>query len=235
MRRAQRLLRLVQLLRARRSATAAELAEELGVSVRTIYRSMRDLEDAGVPVEGEAGVGYRLSHRLDLPQMTFAPLELEALVLGVRIVQTWADPELAGAARSALDRIRGALPSPLARAIDETVLFAGPTRAGRQAASHLGVLREAIARRRVVRLQYADGEGVLTERAVWPLGLYFWGTRWTLAAWCELRQGFRNFRPDRIAALELSEQRFSLDEDRDLEAFLTAMRGECAPPGTTAP
>lgn len=231
MRRAQRLLRLVQLLRARRSATAAELAEELGVSVRTIYRSMRDLEDAGVPVEGEAGVGYRLAHRLDLPKLTFAPLELEALVLGVRIVEAWTDPALASAARSALERIQGALPGPLARAIDETVLFAGPTTRGAMAARHLGVLREAIARRRVVGLEYADFEGVVTEREVWPLGLYFWGTRWTLAAWCELREGFRNFRPDRIAAVTLRERRYELDEERDLDAFIDAMRSRGMPPG----
>jgi len=229
MRRAHRLLRLVQLLRARKVATAAELADELGVSTRTVYRAVRDLEDAGVPVEGEAGVGYRLGHRLDLPAMTFTPTELEALVLGVRMVSSWADPELAGSARSALDRIRGAMPGPLARAMDATVLFSASTPWSRRASDHLGQLREAIACRRVVSLAYEDGKGQTSQRDVWPLGLYFWGTRWTLGAWCVLREDFRNFRPDRIASMTVTDQRFETDENIGLDAFLAAMKARGGP------
>lgn len=229
MRRAHRLLRLVQLLRARKVATAAELADELGVSVRTVYRAVRDLEDAGVPVQGEAGVGYRLGHRLDLPAMTFTPLELEALVLGVRMVSTWADPELADAARSALQRVRGVLPGPLARAIDATVLFSTPTPWSRHAADHLGVLRDAIARRRVVRMTYQTGSGSTSERDIWPLGLYFWGTSWTVGAWCTLREDFRNFRPDRIQSVDVLEERYVVNEDNDLDAFLAAMKAKGMP------
>lgn len=229
MRRADRLLRLVQLLRARRTATASELAEELGVSVRTVYRAVRDLEDAGVPVEGEAGVGYRLSHRLDLPAMTFSPAELEALVLGVRMVETWGDPKLAASARSALDRVRGVLPGPLRRAIDETVMFAPGTRWSTRSDAALGVLRESIATRRKVRLVYEDAGGGATERVVWPIGLWFWGARWTVGAWCELREDFRNFRPDRVVEAVALDSRFELEEGRDLAAFEAVMRGHDVP------
>jgi predicted DNA-binding transcriptional regulator YafY len=232
MRRAHRLLRLVQLLRARKVATAAELADELGVSTRTIYRAVRDLEDAGVPVEGEAGVGYRLGHRLDLPAMTFTPLELEALVLGARMVSAWADPELADAARTALERVRGALPSPLARAMDATFLFSTSSAWSRRAADHLGLLRQAIASQRVVRIAYTDGDGAVSEREIWPLGLYFWGTRWTVGAWCTLRQDFRTFRPDRITAVDVTNIRFETDDAHSLEAFLAAMRAQARPTAT---
>ncbi len=231
MRRAQRLLRLVQILRARRTATAAELADEVGVSTRTIYRSVRDLEDAGVPIEGEAGVGYRLSHRVDLPSMTFTPEELEALVLGVRMVRTWGDPDLADAARLALDRIQGALPGPLARAIDKTVLFSNPVPWKESTPVALKTLREAIARQRVVALHYVDRHDAETTRTIRPLGLYFWGTVWTVAAWCELRAGFRNFRADRVVRAELLDRRFQTDENTDLEAFVVEMRA--SPPGPT--
>lgn len=229
MRRADRLLRLVQLLRARRTATAAELAAELGVSVRTVYRAVRDLEDAGVPVEGEAGVGYRLAHRLDLPAMTFSVPELEALVLGVRMVETWGDPALAGAARSALDRIRGVLPGPLRRAIDDTVLFSPRARWTPRADASLAVLREAIGTQQKVRLVYADAHGAETERLVWPLALYFWGNRWTVGAWCELRQGFRNFRPDRVVHAAAVDDRFEHVEGQDLASFAAAMKAEGVP------
>jgi len=226
MRRAHRLLRLVQLLRARRVATAAELAEELGVSTRTVYRAVRDLEDAGVPVEGEAGVGYRLAHRVDLPPMTFSPLELEALVLGARMVSTWADPELAAAANSAVQRVQGAMPGPLARTMDESVLFSRPTNWSKTAGKNLSLLRSAIAEQRKVVVDYADAMGVPTQRTLRPLGLYFWGTRWTLAAWCELRHAFRNFRPDRIVAVSLLDARFDPTDECGLEAFRTAMAEE---------
>lgn len=229
MRRADRLLRLVQLLRARRTATAAELAAELGVSVRTVYRAVRDLEDAGVPVEGEAGVGYRLAHRLDLPAMTFSVPELEALVLGVRMVETWGDPALAAAARSALDRVRGVLPGPLRRAIDDTVLFSPRTPWTRPADAALTVLREAIGTQHKVRLVYADAQGEQTERVVWPLALYFWGNRWTVGAWCELRQGFRNFRPDRVVGATCLEARFERTDGQDLHAFAAEMQAQGMP------
>jgi predicted DNA-binding transcriptional regulator YafY len=102
--RTDRVLRLVQLLRQRGVVTAATLARELGVSKRTVYRDVRDLEESGVPVEGEAGVGYRLARGFELPPLTFNAAEIEALVLGARMVQAAGDPERGEAARSALER-----------------------------------------------------------------------------------------------------------------------------------
>jgi biotin operon repressor len=124
MRRADRLFQLVQLLRLRRAATGRELAETLGVSLRTLYRDIRDLAHSGVPIRGEAGVGYRLDRGFELPPLTFSGAELEGLVLGARMVATWGDAELAGAVRSAMTKIEAVLPEGLRRVLLETALFA---------------------------------------------------------------------------------------------------------------
>lgn len=222
MRRADRLFLLVQLLRAKRVTTAEHLAAELGVSKRTVYRDIRDLEDSGIPVEGEAGVGYRLHRGFELPPMTFTPGELEALVLGARMVEAWGDDALGADARAVLTKVGAVLPPALKPVLDGTALFAMPRRWRSDALRGLGDLRAAITARRKLRLGYVGADERVSERIVRPLGLYFWGTSWTLAAWCELRTAYRNFRPDRIAALEVLDTRF--DEDGpSLSGFLDAM------------
>lgn len=217
MRRADRLFRLVQLLRTSPVRTGASLAEELGVSLRTVYRDIGDLEAQGVPIEGEAGVGYRLARGHDLPPMTFTAAEIEALVLGARMVGSWADGELASASQSAVDKIREVLPTLLRPLADETTLFVPHLRASDDA---LGPLRVAIRDRRKVRLSYENGQGEATDRVVWPLGLFFWGKRWSLVGWCELRGDSRNFRVDRIAAVDVLDATYPLDQERSLQAAL---------------
>ncbi len=203
MRRADRLFQLVQLLRRRRAVTAAELARSLEVSERTVYRDVRDLSISGVPIEGEAGVGYRLKPGFDLPPLMFTAEELQALRLGAQIVEAWADERLAGAAATALSRIEGVLPEKLRAALDRPVLFApgfsAPDGAKRWMVEG-GAAMEA--GRKVGAGARKGGEGGASERVIEPLGLYYWGRVWTLGAWCELRQGFRTFRVDRIVALE---------------------------------
>ena len=222
MRRADRLFRLVQLLRSRRLVTAAQLAEELSVSVRTVYRDVRDLEESGVPIRGEAGVGYALQRGYELPPLTFNTAEIEALVLGMRMVQAHGDPDLADAAGSALTKVEAVIPSALREVLLKTALFAPGRR--RPSPQWLGPLRKAIADRQKVHMTYERPNGETSERAVRPLGLYFWGVVWSMAAWCELRKDYRNFRIDRIVTLDVLDQTFDATEGPSLDGFIDAMR-----------
>jgi predicted DNA-binding transcriptional regulator YafY len=201
MRRADRLFQIIQLLRVRRLTTAADLAQELEISTRTVYRDVQDLLESGVPIEGEAGVGYRLRKGYELPAMTFTVDELQALVLGGRLVEAWADPDLGVAVRGAMKKIESVLPEPLQESMLRTALFGPPGRMATQAPEPLRRLRHAISHDRWVSMRYADGEGRETERTVVPLALYFWGRQWLLAGYCLLRTDYRTFRVDRVAEL----------------------------------
>jgi predicted DNA-binding transcriptional regulator YafY len=204
MRRADRLFRIVQLLRRRRTVvTAAQIAEKLEVSERTVYRDIRDLIAAGTPIDGEAGVGYRLRPGYDLPPLMFDREEIQALVLGARIVAQFGDPALARASESILSKVAGVLPKELEPLLADTRLFVPNTRSGARSAAGLAVAREALVAQRRIQLKYANERGEETERTVRPLGVFFWGKTWTLAAWCEMRTGFRNFRLDRISEATL--------------------------------
>ncbi len=220
MRRADRLFEIVQLLQSRRFMTAERLATDLEVSTRTIYRDIRDLMASGVPIDGEAGVGYTLHRKFDMPPLMFDSEEIQALLLGARIVQSWADPELADAAKRALIKVEAVLPEQLRPKISEATLFAPKIPDRNPAAANLGVLRGAIDQSAKVRFSYTrlDGEG--SARTVRPLGLFFWGTVWSLAAWCEMRQDFRNFRVDRMAKLSVLEETFAPEPGRRLEDYL---------------
>ena len=205
MRRADRLFRIVQLLRRRRTVvTAAQIAEKLEVSERTVYRDIRDLIDAGTPIGGEAGVGYRLQAGYDLPPLMFDHEEIQALVLGARIVRQFGDPALARASESILAKVANVLPKDLEPLLAEARLFVPGMLGIPESTAGLALAREALIAHRRLRLRYDNGRGQQTERTVRPLGVFFWGRTWTLAAWCELRNDFRNFRLDRVdqAALQ---------------------------------
>lgn len=225
MRRADRLFQLVQVLRRRRVTTAAALGEALEVSERTIYRDVQALARSGVPIQGEAGVGYALARNYSLPPLTFTRAELTALVLGARIVEAWSDPDLASDAAGALRRIEAALPDVL-----QGVAAASALRAPRFHVSELGRrgladLRRAIDERRKVRLEYRRGDGVRSRRVLRPLGLFFWGDRWSLVAWCELRRAFRHFRLDRIHRLRVLDSTFESEPGRTLDDYLSLQVG----------
>jgi len=217
MRRADRLFRLVELLRARRHATGAWLAEQLQVSLRTLYRDIHDLTLSGVPIEGEAGVGYRLRYRLDVPPLLFNPEELEALLVGSRMVQAWGDTELAAAAGAALAKIHNVLPEALKREAQLARLFIPP--GGQARLPWLQPLRMAVRERRIVRIDYVREDGTPSQRTLWPLGLFFWGRAWTLVGWCHLREEFRHFRVDRIQQLDALEANFPDQPGRRLTDF----------------
>ena len=220
MRRADRLFRIVQLLRRRRTiTTAAQLASKLEISERTVYRDIRDLILAGTPIDGAAGVGYRLRPDYDLPPLMFDREEIQALVLGARIVRQFGDPALARASESILHKVAAVLPKELEPLLAEARLFVPTTIGGRRSADGLAVAREALIGQRRIRFGYANERGDATERTVRPLGVFFWGRTWTLAAWCEMRTDFRNFRLDRIKDATLLD-RFEDEPGRTLKDLL---------------
>jgi predicted DNA-binding transcriptional regulator YafY len=221
MRRADRLFQIIQLLRRRHVLTAAAIGAELEVSERTVYRDIADLVRSGVPIAGEAGVGYTLRRGFDLPPLMFTEEEIEALVLGTRVVSSWADEGLAKAAESALARIEAALTDKLKARLTGSRLFAPSFHGPQRVAAALADLRKAIDERRPTRLDYADNDGARTDRVVRPLGLFFWGNKWTLTAWCELRDDFRDFRLDRIQGMTMLEGQFELETGKTIEDFFS--------------
>jgi predicted DNA-binding transcriptional regulator YafY len=193
----------------RRPVTAARLAEQLGVSERTIYRDIQTLAGLGAPVAGEAGVGYMLKPGFFLPPLMFGADELEALVLGARWVRRQGDEALAQAASNALAKIAAATPKDLRDDMADTSLWV-PLGLDQPAASdiHVRPVREAIRYQHRLRMSYCDEHGAPSDRVVWPFALAFFEGRRLLAAWCELRLAFRHFRIDRIAAVESLQERY---------------------------
>lgn len=226
MRRADRLFQIVQILRNKHLVTAKVLAERLEVSERTIYRDIQDLSLSGVPVEGEAGVGYMLRHTLDIPPIMFTAEEIEALVIGARMVKTWGGSGLGQSAQSVLDKITAVIPEELKENIDTSKLFS--LRFGRREDIDitLDICRQAADKKYYLQLNYQRADGALSERRIRPLGLYFWGNVWTLAGWCELRKDFRNFRLDRIKSIKLENDRFIDEDGQTLSDFVIKMTCE---------
>ena len=227
MRRADRLFLIIHALRGRRSAQPARrLAETLGVSLRTVYRDVADLPLSGVPIEGEAGVGYMLRKGADIPPLMFNADELEALVVGTRFVRAFGGERLGRSASAALLKINAVLPPDLRERGRRTRIFA-PALADRiEATGLIDRLHAAIQARSVLLLDYRDQHAAVTRREVEPLCLAFWGGSWTLGGWCRLRRDFRNFRPDRIATLADTGQTFEDDPSRGLEAYLRSVGTE---------
>jgi predicted DNA-binding transcriptional regulator YafY len=199
--RTARLFDLIQALRRRRRAvTAASLAQELGVSKRTVHRDIETLSALGAPIEGEAGVGYMLRPGFMLPPLMLTEDELEALALGGLWVTQRADRDLAKAAENALAKISAVLPEALIATLEAPPLMSAPASKHSTDLVDAGLIRSAIRRRRKLRIVYAGEHGMQTERVVWPIALVFFDAARILATWCELRQGFRHFRTDRIAS-----------------------------------
>ncbi len=222
MRPADRLFQIVLQLGRGRVVTARALAEQLGVSERTIYRDVQDLIASGVPVQGEAGVGYRLARGYLVPPLMFDGAEVQALVFGVRVAQAYGDPEMAKAADRVLAKVDAVLPERLRGELNSHRLIVPPVAVPDGTLELLGEVREAINRRMRLFLDYQDADGRTTERIVWPLTLAYWGQRWTLGAYCELRQGFRSFRVDRIAASRTLGSQFPDQPGRRLEDYFRA-------------
>lgn len=209
MSRSERLFDLLHALRShRRPISGKVLADEIGVSIRTLYRDIASLQALGAAIEGEAGVGYVLKPGFLLPPLMFTPEEIEALVLGSRWVAGRADDPLRAAARSALARIAAVLPTDLRDELDASALLIGPGAAIPADGVDPVLLRKAIRTERKLALVYRDGIGAASERIVWPFALAFFDNVRVLVGWCELRQGFRHFRSDRIVSATPIETRY---------------------------
>lgn len=204
--------------------TARRLAEKLQVSERTIYRDVRDLQLSGMPIEGEPGVGYLLRQDFDIPPLMFTRTEIEALVLGARMVRAWAGAEQGDAATQALNKIEAVLPPDLRERVDQTLLFALSFKVSPELRRNVDALNRAASERAYAEFDYAREDGERSHRRVRPLGQYFWGGVWTLAAWCEMRKDFRNFRVDRVSALQVLADKFPDDPKKNLTAFIAKMR-----------
>lgn len=203
----------------RRPVTAACLAEQMAVSVRTIYRDMQTLIELGAPLEGEAGLGYILRAGFFLPPLMFSEDELEALVLGASWVRQQGDDGLAQAAKSALSKIAAASPLDLRDSMANTGLLAASYLEQAPGNNTLRPIREAIRRQHKINISYRDENGSATERLVWPIALAFFEGKRLVIAWCELRNGFRHFRNDRISVLTLTKARYPQQRSALLQAW----------------
>jgi predicted DNA-binding transcriptional regulator YafY len=225
MRRADRLFQIVQHLRSGRLVTAKGLADRLEVSVRTVYRDVADLQSTGVPIEGEAGVGYVMREGFELPPLMFTAEEIVALVAGARIVRAWGGAAMARAAEEALVKIEAVLPDDARARARAVPVHAAAWDLDNGLRARIDEIEAAVEARRRLVLGYRDAEGDETQRVVRPLGLWFWGRHWTLVAWCELRRDFRMFRLDRIGAMSVGD-RFAPERDKTLAAFYRQMEAE---------
>ncbi|MEX0954176.1 MAG: YafY family protein [Rhizobiaceae bacterium] len=219
MRRADRLFQIVQQLRGGRLVTARMLGERLEVSDRTIYRDIADLQSSGVPIDGEAGVGYLLREGFDLPPLMFTRDEIVALVAGARMVRAFGGAEMARAAEEALVKISAVLPDAERARVARTEIHMPNWVMSDADRAALDRLERSIETRNVLCFRYNDEAGRGTERDVRPLGLWFWGKVWTLVAWCEMRDDFRAFRIDRIVEIRDAGRTFRPERGKQLTDF----------------
>lgn len=220
-RKSDRLFQIVNMLQGRRTAlTAARIAERLEITPRTVYRDIQDLMMSGVPIVGEAGVGYMLDRRYHLPPIMFDDEEIECLVLGMAMVACWTDRDTAGVARRALAKLRGTMGAAQREALASVALFAPQSAAKPPWNIDFSDIRRSIRDAVKVHLAYADETGARTERVVRPLALAFFGPVWVMSGWCELREDFRNFRLDRIDNLSVLETRFANEPGKTLRDYL---------------
>lgn len=223
MRRADRLFQIIQCLHHERVVTARDLAADLEVSERTIYRDIQDLSLSGVPITGEAGVGYRLMKGFQLSPLMFNEEELAALLVGVRMVQAWTDKSLARAANQAMAKIEHVIPEHLKPELERQEIIVPDFSTVGRVSDELEVLRPAIKKLRKVYFAYTREDGQSSSRTVHPLGLFYWGKVWTLVAWCELRDGFRHFRLDRMREVIMLDDLFTQVPGRTLQDFLATV------------
>ena len=227
MRRADRLFDIIQRLRtARGPMTAATLAEELEVTVRTVYRDVATLQARRVPIEGAAGVGYLLRRGFDLPPLMFTIEEIEAIAVGARLVSRTGDPALQDAAESVLSKVTVVLPERLRQQLAAAPFFVSASGAPVAARVDLAEVRQAIRDERKLWIAYADEKGTCSERVIWPIAVAYYVQATLVGAWCELRRDYRHFRADRITALTVLDERYPSDNGRLMAEWLALRQNE---------
>ncbi|MCP4529498.1 MAG: YafY family transcriptional regulator [Aestuariibacter sp.] len=221
MRKAERLNEIVHHLRRMHQAVTADtLAALFEVSPRTIYRDIQDLMDSGIPITGEAGVGYVIDKQYHLPPIMFDADEIEAIALGIGMVSNWTDAAFARKAKSAYEKIQATLTAPMVQELTQISTFSAPSRYKIPWKVNFTEVRECIRRKQFVTFSYLDLSDQVTERTIRPLALISFSPIWLLAGWCEMRQNFRNFRLDRISDFSVSSQRFRDEKGKALADYL---------------
>ena len=206
---AERLQHLLQTLRRHRyPVLGKDLAEELGVSLRTLYRDIAALVAQGAKIDGSPGVGYLLRPGFLLPPLMLTQEEIEALVLGSRWVKQRGDPALQQAASDLLAKVESILPAELRQEMISSGLMIGPSPDKPMADRELALIRKAIRSESKLYIAYVDSADGETSRTVWPFALGWFDHALILAAWCELRQGYRHFRTDRIRQFTALAERY---------------------------
>jgi len=223
MRKADRLFQLINLIRSRQPITAEKMAEELGCSVRTIYRYIDDLSVSGVPVYGARGRGYRLHAGYELPPLNLTGEELDALMLGVRMVNSWTGDALSAPARSLANKIEAVVPAQL-RERHSRRLFAPDFSNSTESKALWESVYHAVKNSYAIHIDYQASNGERTSRVIYPLGLFYWGGKWTIGSWCALRKDFRDFRLDRIDGFATEREPFPDDPSINLEAYLASVK-----------
>ena len=221
MRRADRLIKIVHYLRRMRQAvTARQIADHFEICQRTVYRDIQDLMNSGVPIYGEAGVGYIIDKQYHLPPVMFDFDELEAISLGIKMVQTWTDERFSQVAESALEKIQAVLPESRLNDMRQLTTHSEASNSQMPCEVSFSDVRECIRSRRKIEFHYTDLNEKTSNRTIRPLSLVFFGPVWLVIGWCELREDFRNFRLDRMAELVIPGATFKDEKGKTLKAYL---------------
>jgi predicted DNA-binding transcriptional regulator YafY len=227
MRRSDRLFDIIQRLRtARGPTTAAALAEELEVTVRTVYRDVATLQARRVPIDGAPGIGYMFRRGFDLPPLMFTTEEIEAIAVGARLVARTGDPSLHDAAESVLSKVTVVLPEALRAQLAAAPFFVSSSGAPVPDNVDLSTVRQAIRDERKLDIRYVDEKGTRSRRTIWPIAVAYYVQATLVGAWCELRQDYRHFRADRITALTVLDQRYPSDNGRLMAEWLALRQNE---------
>lgn len=219
MRKSDRLFQLTNILRLRQPITAQQLADELNVCIRTIYRYIDDLSLNGIPIYGEAGVGYRLDENFNLPPLNLTVDEMDALLIGMKMVAGWTGSELPHAAHSLLQKIKIVLPE-YKKELNPDLFHVPQMYFQNKYPNNWDQLRHCVKQHKIITINYCDEKNRQTQREIYPLGLFYWGAKWTLGAWCTIRFAFRNFRTDRIKKINISGDHFELTDEINLGNYI---------------
>ncbi|MFP1981105.1 MULTISPECIES: helix-turn-helix transcriptional regulator [Lonsdalea] len=223
--RAERLLSLLQILhRHRYPVSGSRLAEELSVSLRTLYRDIASLRSQGADIQGEAGTGYILSSGYLLPPMMFTPEQLDALALGLRWVSVYGDADIANAASEVAGKVIQSIPPQLHAIFENSTLLVGKAESIKKGHQNMIPLRSAIRRRLKVQARYKDRLGNDTERILWPFALGYFSGEVILAAWCEMRDDFRHFNVEQLRSFKLLDAGYPYSRQKLLSMWRIAKR-----------
>lgn len=219
MRRADRLFQIIQFLRTRRLTTAKWLAEQFEFSERTIYRDIQHLICTGVPIEGEAGVGYIIRKEYSLPPLMFDIGEITSLVIGTQMAMSLGG-KIQQNAETALSKLNSALPTKQQQQINSIKVYS-PLKNSPNG-EKLALFNSAIREKRILQINYKKPQDeTATAREIYPLGLFFWQDKWTMVGWCLAKNDFRHFRLDRITDYHLLDQHFTLTHKQSLDTFFS--------------